>query len=139
MKLRPDCIPPILSATKGVSGRQPGWCYNSSRHPSMTSYTEMTLCSFYGQLNHFCSIRAHDTMRLTSSAGKLNIKRIGRINDILLFTNRGRWRIIVGEIFALQMAREHPQDKAQKFVIIDEISIENVIIKWPGYLYCKKR
>jgi len=26
----------------------------------------------------------------------------------------------------------HPQDKAQKFVIIDEISIENVIIKWPG-------
>jgi len=37
------------------------------------------------------------------------------------------------------IAREHPQDKAKKFVIIDEISIENVIIKWPGYLYCKKR
>lgn len=35
----------------------------------------------------------------------------------------------------------HPQDKApQKFVIIDEISIENVIIKWPDrYLVLYKK
>lgn len=46
-----DCIPPFLSATKGFSG---WWrCHNSSRHPSMTSYIKMTLCYFYGQLNHF--------------------------------------------------------------------------------------
>jgi hypothetical protein len=42
---------------------------------------------------------------------------------------------IAGEVAlarSLEYNIAHPQDKAQKFVIIDEISIENVIIKWPG-------
>jgi hypothetical protein len=39
---------------------------------------------------------------------------------------------IAGEVALSLEYIAHPQDKAQKFVIIDEISIENVIIKWPG-------